>query len=73
MITQIAYTKRMQKILVFTDAGSCFFNKDALFHAVYYFQRENLDVLTGHAKIKLPNFWSKITMPLWDFLASQRH
>ena len=51
-------------------ADTCFFfDKDALFHAVSYFQRENLDVLTGHAKIELPNFWSKITMPLWDFFS----
>jgi chlorobactene glucosyltransferase len=46
-----------------------FFDKDTLFHAVSYLQSKNLDVLTGHAKIELPNFWSKITMPLWDFFA----
>jgi cellulose synthase/poly-beta-1,6-N-acetylglucosamine synthase-like glycosyltransferase len=46
-----------------------FFDKDALFQAVSYFQNENLDVLTGHAKIELLNFWSKITMPLWDFFS----
>ena len=57
------------EILVFTDADACFFDKDALFHAVSYFQSVNLDVLSGHAKIELPNFWLKITMPLWDFFS----
>jgi cellulose synthase/poly-beta-1,6-N-acetylglucosamine synthase-like glycosyltransferase len=63
------YLHAQGEILVFTDADTCFFDKDALFHAVSYFQRENLDVLTGHAKIELPNFWPKITMPLWDFFS----
>ncbi|MGC2571274.1 MAG: glycosyltransferase family 2 protein, partial [Candidatus Nitrosopolaris sp.] len=63
------YLHAQGEILVFTDADTCFFDKDALFHAVSYLQSKNLDVLTGHAKIELPNFWSKITMPLWDFFA----
>jgi chlorobactene glucosyltransferase len=63
------YLRAQGEILLFTDADTCFFDKDALFHAVSYFQNENLDVLTGHAKIELPNFWSKITMPLWDFFS----
>ena len=52
-----------------TDADTCFFDKDALFHAVAYLQSKDLDVLTGHAKIELPNFWSKVAMPLWDVFA----
>jgi cellulose synthase/poly-beta-1,6-N-acetylglucosamine synthase-like glycosyltransferase len=65
----VGYLHAKGEIILFADADTCFFDKDALFHAVSYFQNENLDVLTGHAKIELPNFWSKITMPLWDFFS----
>jgi chlorobactene glucosyltransferase len=63
------YLLAQGELLLFTDADTCFFDKEALFHAVSYLQSKDLDVLTGHAKIELPNFWSKITMPLWDFFA----
>jgi chlorobactene glucosyltransferase len=63
------YLQTQGELLLFTDADTCFFDKDALFHAVSYLQSKDLDVLTGHAKIELSNFWSKITMPLWDFFA----
>ena len=63
------YLHAQGEILLFTDADTYFSDKDALFHAVSYLQCKDLDVLTGHAKIELPNFWSKITMPLWDFFA----
>jgi len=49
------YLHAQGEILLFTDADTCFFDKDALFH---YLQSKNLDVLTGHAKIELSNFWS---------------
>ena len=33
-------------------------------------QREKLDVLTGiPTSEKLTNFWSKITIPMWDFIS----
>jgi len=67
--SQQGYLQAQGELLLFTDADTCFFDKDALFHAVSYLQSKDLDVLTGHAKIELPNFWSKITMPLWDFFA----
>jgi chlorobactene glucosyltransferase len=63
------YLQAQGELLLFTDADTCFFDKEALFHAVSYLQSKDLDVLTSHAKIELPNFWSKITMPLWDFFA----
>ena len=63
------YLESQGDVLLFTDADTCFFNKDAIFLAVWYLQNEILDVLTGHAKIDLPDFWSKITIPLWDYFS----
>jgi len=63
------YLQAQGELLLFTDADTYFFDKDAIFHAVLYLQSKDLDVLTGHAKIELPSFWSKITMPLWDVFA----
>jgi chlorobactene glucosyltransferase len=60
------YLHAQGEILLFTDADTFFFNGDVILHSVSYLQNENLDVLTGHAKMELPDFWSKITMPLWD-------
>jgi chlorobactene glucosyltransferase len=60
------YLRAQGKILLFTDADTFFFNCNVILHSVSYLQNENLDVLTGHAKMELPDFWSKITMPLWD-------
>jgi chlorobactene glucosyltransferase len=61
------YMHAQGEILLFTDADTFFFDEDVILHSVSYLQNENLDVLTGHAKMELPDFWSKITMPLWDF------
>ncbi len=63
------YLESQGDLLLFTDADTCFFNKDAILLAVWYLQNENLDVLTGQAKIDLPDFWSKITIPLWDYFS----
>lgn len=60
------YLHAQGKIVLFTDADTFFFDRDVIQHSVSYLQNENLDVLTGHAKMELPDFWSKITMPLWD-------
>jgi len=63
------YLESQGDILLFTDADTCFFNKDTILLAVWYLQNETLDVLTGQAKIDLPDFWSKITIPLWDYFS----
>ncbi|MGC1929181.1 MAG: glycosyltransferase [Candidatus Nitrosopolaris sp.] len=63
------YLHAQGEILLFTDADTCFFDNDAILHAVSYLQNESLDVLTGHARLELPDFWSKIIMPLWDFFS----
>jgi chlorobactene glucosyltransferase len=63
------YLHAQGKILLFTDADTCFFNKDTIIYAISYLQSKNIDVLTGHARIELSDFWSKITIPLWDFFS----
>ncbi|HYA82382.1 MAG TPA: glycosyltransferase [Candidatus Bathyarchaeia archaeon] len=62
------YLHAQGEILLFTDADTFFFDGDVILHSISYLQNEKLDVLTGHAKMELPDFWSKITMPLWDLI-----
>ena len=63
------YLHAQGEILLFTDADTCFVNNDTILRSVSYLQSESLDVLTGHPKLELPDFWSKIAMPLWDFFS----
>ena len=51
---------------MFTDADTNYMHKDTIYETVSYMQKENLDVLTGVGFIELRDFWSKITMPLWN-------
>jgi cellulose synthase/poly-beta-1,6-N-acetylglucosamine synthase-like glycosyltransferase len=60
------YSHSTGKILLFTDADTYYMRKDVISQAVSYMQKENLDVLTGLPLIELRDFWSKITMPLWN-------
>lgn len=53
-------------VLLFTDADTYYMSKDTISQAVSYMQKENLDVLTGLPFIELRDFWSKVTMPLWN-------
>ena len=64
--SQQGYLQSHGSILLFTDADTFYSNKDTILLTVLYMQKENLDVLTGIPLIKLSDFWSKITMPLWD-------
>jgi chlorobactene glucosyltransferase len=61
-----AYLRSTGNILLFTDADTYYMSKDIISQAVSYMQKENLDVLTGIPFIELRDFWSKITMPLWN-------
>ncbi len=61
-----AYLQSAGNVLLFTDADTHYKGKDVISWAVSYMQRENLDVLTGIPFIELRDFWSKITMPLWN-------
>jgi chlorobactene glucosyltransferase len=61
-----AYLQSAGNVLLFTDADTCYRSKNTLSQAMSYMQKENLDVLTGLPLIELRDFWSKITMPLWN-------
>jgi chlorobactene glucosyltransferase len=63
------YLHAQGEILLFTDADTCFVDNDTILRSVSYLQNECLDVLTGHPRLELPDFWSKIAMPLWDFFS----
>jgi chlorobactene glucosyltransferase len=60
------YSHSTGDILLFTDADTYYMHKDTIYETVSYMQKENLDVLTGVGLIELRDFWSKITIPLWN-------
>ena len=60
------YSHSTGDILLFTDADTYYMHKDTIYGTVSYMQKENLDVLTGVGFIELRDFWSKVTMPLWN-------
>jgi chlorobactene glucosyltransferase len=60
------YLHSVGKILLFTDADTYYMSRDAISQTVSYMLKQNLDVLTGLPLIELRDFWSKITMPLWN-------
>jgi chlorobactene glucosyltransferase len=64
--SQQGYSHSTGDILLFTDADTYYMHKDTIYDTVSYVQKENLDVLTGVDFIELRDFWSKITMPLWN-------
>ena len=60
------YLQSTGNVLLFTDADTYYMSKDTISQTVSYMQKENLDVLTGLPFIELRDFWSKVTMPLWN-------
>ena len=67
--SQKGFLSSKGEILLFTDADTYYSKRDTILQAVLYMKREKLDVLTGiPTSEKLTNFWSKITIPMWDLL-----
>jgi chlorobactene glucosyltransferase len=65
--SQQGYLQSKGNILLFTDADTNYVRRDVILQTVLYMQKHGLDVLTGvFSPEKLSNFWSKITVPLWD-------
>jgi chlorobactene glucosyltransferase len=60
------YLQSAGNVLLFTDADTYYMSKDTITQTVSYMLKENLDVLTGLPFIELRDFWSKVTMPLWN-------
>ena len=63
------YSHSTGNILLFTDADTYYMHKDTIYEAVSYMQDQALDVLTGIGFIELRDFWSKVTMPLWNLFS----
>jgi chlorobactene glucosyltransferase len=59
------YLQSRGDVLLFTDADSFYICKDTISLAMSFMYKENLDVLTGVPHLELPDFWSKIAVPLW--------
>ncbi|HYO06878.1 MAG TPA: glycosyltransferase [Phototrophicaceae bacterium] len=67
--SQQGYLQSIGDILLLTDADTHYVKKDVVLQSVLYMQKEDLDVLTGTPSSgKLTNFWSRVTIPLWDFV-----
>ncbi|MEJ7642687.1 MAG: glycosyltransferase family 2 protein, partial [Candidatus Nitrosocosmicus sp.] len=65
--SQQGYLQSKGNVLLFTDADTNYVRRDVILQTVLYMQKHGLDVLTGvFSPEKLSNFWSKITIPLWD-------
>jgi chlorobactene glucosyltransferase len=64
--SQQGYLISSGNVLLFTDADTYFSSKDAILLTILYMQKQDLDVLTGIPCIELRDFWSKITMPVWN-------
>ena len=63
------YSHSTGNILLFTDADTYYMRKDTIYEAVSYMRDQALDVLTGIGFIELRDFWSKVTMPLWNLFS----
>jgi chlorobactene glucosyltransferase len=63
------YSHSTGNILLFTDADTYYMRKDTIYEAISYMQDQALDVLTGIGFIELRDFWSKVTMPLWNLFS----
>ena len=67
--SQKGFLESKGEIILFTDADTYYSKRDTILQTVSYMQREKLDVLTGiPTSEKITNFWSKITIPMWDFI-----
>jgi hypothetical protein len=55
-------------ILLFTDADSYFFEVDALSKNISFMSRKNAAVITGQPLIELRDIYSKLVMPVYNFL-----
>ena len=56
--------------MIFTDADTCYINKDTIISSISYFKKENLDVLTGFPFVELQDFWSKMVNPVWNLIGT---
>lgn len=58
------------EILLFTDADTYYAKNDVLSQSLKYMEKEQLDVLTSSFTSEpLSNLFSKITIPIWDFVS----
>ena len=68
--SQQGYLCSKGDILIFTDADTCYINKDTIISSISYFKKENLDVLTGFPLVELQDFWSKMVNPVWNLIGT---
>ena len=64
------YLCSKEDILIFTDADTCYINKDTILSSISYFKKENLTGLRGSPFVELRDFWSKMVNPVWNLIGT---
>ena len=67
--SQVGYLASAGELLLFTDADSFFYNNESISRAVSFLQSEGADVATGLPLIELPDFCSKLIMPIYNLFS----
>jgi glycosyltransferase involved in cell wall biosynthesis len=67
--SQVGYLASAGELLLFTDADSFFYNNESISRAVSFLQSEGVDVATGLPLIELPDFCSKLVMPIYNLFS----
>ena len=57
-------------LILFTDADSCYLDRNAILNCVMYMQKHSVDVLTGVPLLELKDFCSKMVMPLFNLFST---
>jgi chlorobactene glucosyltransferase len=65
--SQVGYLASSGKILLFTDADTCFFDVEAVSRTVSFMAEKQAVVVTGQPLIELNDMYSKLVMPLYNF------
>ena len=67
--SHIGYLASRGQTLLYTDADSFYYNKFAVARVKLLMQRDRFDVVTGSPLIELNDFYSKLTMPLFNLFS----
>jgi chlorobactene glucosyltransferase len=67
--SQVGYLASAGELLLFTDADSFFYNREFISRTVSFLQNEGAHVATGLPLIELPDFCSKLIMPIYNLFS----
>ena len=67
--SHIGYLASKGQTLLYTDADSFYYDKFAIARVKLFMQKDRFDVVTGSPLIELNDFYSKLTMPLFNLFS----